>query len=224
MCIRRVGVSRGPRHSRWRSREGERHTPGSGQGLPRSCRPIQAAGRFLPGSTAPSGRPSVFTNRRTGQVQWIRVGNRDHGIRLYRKDLESPGRTPHGLLRWEYQSRSRSLRKFGVSSFSTVTPDAIRSIADDRWKWSRMSASVTSANTVLSAIESLEFSRTIKARLLYDISRFAEYGELPSRYSHRVDLSNFITRYGIVVNEGHAGVPPEPALQSSALTGRQELS
>ena len=156
--------------------------------------------------------PCFFTDKRTGEAKSLFVGTKEHGVRLYRKDLESPRSAEYGLIRWEYQGRPRPLRRFGITAYSDLMPEAIERIAENRWDWSRMSTSVTSPRCALSAIGSLDRSRPVKTRLFYDLTLLAETGEQPSHYVHRKELSDFIAEHGIVVDGRDVVVPHEPAL------------
>jgi len=158
------------------------------------------------------GDPTIYYDRTTGEAKSLSVGSRDQRMRLYRKDLESPRLAPFGFLRWEHQLRSKPLRRFGISVFDDLTPWAVRRVVEDRWRWGKMTTCVSGKRDVLRVIEALDESRSIKARLYYDLQRLATYGVWPTEYRSRKELSDLITRIGIVVDVGNTDAPEEPTM------------
>ncbi len=160
--------------------------------------------------------PHFFTDACTGDIKSLMVGSKDNRVRLYRKDLESPGVAPPGTIRWEWQGRGRPLDRYGIESFGDLTPQLAQQIAEDRWDWSKMWTEVAMVPDPLAAFDALGLSETVTSRLFVGQLRLSTQGVWPSSPYARKQLRDHIGEHGFIMEM-------EPSTSTSGLGLAQRL-
>lgn len=107
-----------------------------------------------------------FDPSRSG-AETLMVGSGAGLARLYDKWQESKGKAPEGTLRFEVEARKNWCRQYGgIDQVGDVTAEALRLLAEDRWKWSAMGSELSGTEQVIEKVMRSGLSPTVQRGLI----------------------------------------------------------
>jgi hypothetical protein len=153
-----------------------------------------------------SRRNLVHFDPARGGAQTLMVGSASGVVRLYDKAAETNGAAPPGTLRWELEARSDWAKKYGlIERLGDITQDNVRSLAEDRWRWSAMDRELSGQEQIVSKVMRLDVSPTVKERLIGRLVMEQMGSSYPMGNSTASKYRRLVREMGIALDPDAAG-------------------